>query len=131
LLADIFATGGGYRFTDSRLDDAVAAFAALAGPGHETGRAGDAWAAGLAACQAGHKIARIACFVTPSPRRTDATARLVMSETEFRAGYYREQGRQIRALISLVISADVKAELLELAEQFERLAAQADHAAQT
>jgi hypothetical protein len=52
-----------------------------------------------------------------------------MSETESRAEYYREQGRQIRALVSLVISPDVKQELLELAEQFERLAAQADHAA--
>jgi hypothetical protein len=54
-----------------------------------------------------------------------------MSETKCRADYYREQGRQIRALISLVISPDVKAELLELAEQFERLATQADHATQT
>jgi hypothetical protein len=54
-----------------------------------------------------------------------------MADTESRAGYYREQGRQIRALVSLVISPDVKQELLELAEQFERLAAQADHAAQS
>lgn len=54
-----------------------------------------------------------------------------MSESESRADYYREQGRQIRALVSLVISPDVKQELLELAEQFERLAAQADHAAHT
>ena len=59
------------------------------------------------------------------------TARSVMAEAESRADYYREQGRQIRALVSLVISAEVKAELLELAEQFERLAAQADHAAHT
>jgi hypothetical protein len=49
------------------------------------------------------------------------------AETESRAAYYREQGRQIRALINLVLSAEVKAELLELAEQFERLAEQADH----
>jgi len=34
-------------------------------------------------------------------------------------------------LVSLVISAEVKAELLELAEQFERLAMQAEHAAQS
>jgi hypothetical protein len=54
-----------------------------------------------------------------------------MSEAESRANYYREQGRQIRALVTLVISPDVKQELLELAEQFERLATQADHAAQT
>lgn len=54
-----------------------------------------------------------------------------MLETESRADYYREQGRQIRALISLVISVEVKAELLELAEQFERLAVQAEHAAHT
>ena len=54
-----------------------------------------------------------------------------MSEAESRADYYREQGRQIRALVSLVVSAEVKAELLELAVQFERLAAQADHAAHT
>jgi len=52
-----------------------------------------------------------------------------MAEAESRANHYREQGRQIRALVSLVISAEVKAELLELAEQFERLATQADHAA--
>lgn len=55
----------------------------------------------------------------------------MMSEAESRADYYREQGRQIRALISLVISIEVKAELLELAEQFERLATQADHAARS
>ena len=54
-----------------------------------------------------------------------------MAEAESRAAYYREQGRQIRALISLVISPDVKVELLELAEQFERLAEQADHVAHT
>lgn len=54
-----------------------------------------------------------------------------MSEAEARADYYREQGRQIRALVNLVISAEVKAELLELAEQFERLAVQAEHAAHT
>ena len=54
-----------------------------------------------------------------------------MAEVESRAAYYREQGRQIRALISLVISPDVKAELLELADQFERLAEQADHTAHT
>jgi hypothetical protein len=54
-----------------------------------------------------------------------------MSEAESRANYYREQGRQIRALVSLVISADVKAELLELADQFERLARQAEHVAQS
>jgi len=54
-----------------------------------------------------------------------------MAEAESRADYYREQGRQIRALVSLVISAEVKAELLELAEQFERLAMQAEHAAQS
>jgi hypothetical protein len=53
-----------------------------------------------------------------------------MTEAESRADYYREQGRQIRALVSLVISAGAKAELLELAEQFERLAAQAEHTAQ-
>jgi len=58
-------------------------------------------------------------------------SQLVMSDTESRADYYREQGRQIRALVSLVISPEVKAELLELAEQFERLATQADHAAHT
>jgi hypothetical protein len=51
-----------------------------------------------------------------------------MSDTESRADYYREQGRQIRALVSLVISPEVKKELLELAEQFERLATQEDHA---
>ena len=45
---------------------------------------------------------------------------------ESRAAYYREQGRQIRALVSLVIHPEVKAEL-ELAEQFERLAEMADH----
>lgn len=60
--------------------------------------------------------------------RADDTAQLVMSE-ESRADYYREQGRQIRALVSLVISVEAKAELLELAERFERLAAQAEHAA--
>jgi len=54
-----------------------------------------------------------------------------MSDTESRADYYREQGRQIRALVNLVVSAEIKAELLELAEQFERLATLADHAAQT
>jgi hypothetical protein len=54
-----------------------------------------------------------------------------MSETESRADYYREQGRQIRALVSLVVSPEVKQELLELAEQFERLATQADHTANT
>lgn len=54
-----------------------------------------------------------------------------MSETESRADYYREQGRQIRALINLVIHPEVKAELLELAEQFERLATQAEHTAST
>jgi hypothetical protein len=48
---------------------------------------------------------------------------------ESRAAYYREQGRQIRALVSLVIHPEVKAELLELAEQFERLAELADHKA--
>jgi hypothetical protein len=53
----------------------------------------------------------------------------VMAEAESRANQYREQGRQIRALVSLVISAQVRAELLELAKQFERLAAQAEHAA--
>ncbi|HWE73974.1 MAG TPA: hypothetical protein VG328_12495 [Stellaceae bacterium] len=56
---------------------------------------------------------------------------LVISDTESRADYYREQGRQIRALVNLVISPDVKQELLELAEQFERLAVQADHAVQS
>lgn len=49
-----------------------------------------------------------------------------MPESESRAAYYREQGRQIRALINLVIHPEVKAELHELAEQFERLAEQAD-----
>jgi hypothetical protein len=49
-----------------------------------------------------------------------------MAESDSRAGYYREQGRQIRALVNLVIHPEVKAELLELAEQFERLAEQAD-----
>lgn len=49
-----------------------------------------------------------------------------MSETDSRAAYYREQGRQIRALVNLMIHPEVKAELLELAEQFERLAEQAD-----
>jgi hypothetical protein len=50
-----------------------------------------------------------------------------MAETESRAGYYREQGRQIRALVNFVVNPEVKAELLELAEQFERLAEMADH----
>jgi len=63
--------------------------------------------------------------------RADETAQLAMPEAESRADYYREQGRQIRALVSLVISAEVKAELLELAEQFERLAAQAEHTVQS
>jgi hypothetical protein len=43
-------------------------------------------------------------------------------EVESRAAYYREQARQIRALIALVVSPDVKKELLTIAEQFERLA---------
>ncbi len=50
-----------------------------------------------------------------------------MAETESRAGYYREQARQIRALVNLVIHPEVKAELLGLAEQFERLATQTNH----
>lgn len=49
-----------------------------------------------------------------------------MAKSDSRADYYREQGRQIRALVNLVIHPEVKAELLELAEQFERLAEQAD-----
>jgi hypothetical protein len=49
-----------------------------------------------------------------------------MLEAETRAAYYREQGRQLRALVNLVVSNEVKAELLELAEQFERLAARAE-----
>ena len=43
-------------------------------------------------------------------------------KTESRAAYYREQARQIRALVNLVIHPEVKGELLELADQFERLA---------
>ena len=82
-------------------------------------------------CQTGHRIAQFACFTSVSGRAADETALLVMAEAESRADYYREQGRQIRALVSLVISAEVKAELLELAEQFERLAMQAEHAAQS
>jgi hypothetical protein len=50
----------------------------------------------------------------------------LMLEAETRAAYYREQGRQLRALVNLVVSNEVKAELLELAEQFERLAARAE-----
>lgn len=42
--------------------------------------------------------------------------------TGSRAAYYREQARQIRALVNLVIHPEVKSELLELADQFERLA---------
>jgi hypothetical protein len=49
-----------------------------------------------------------------------------MPEGESRAAYYREQVRQIRALVNLVIHPETKAELLELAVQFERLAAEAD-----
>ncbi|HEY3918744.1 MAG TPA: hypothetical protein VGL83_13180 [Stellaceae bacterium] len=49
-----------------------------------------------------------------------------MADGESRAIYYREQARQIRALISLVIHSEVKAELAELADQFERLATAAD-----
>jgi hypothetical protein len=45
-----------------------------------------------------------------------------MPEVESRAAYYREQARQIRALISLVVSPEVKVELRAIAEQFERLA---------
>ena len=45
-----------------------------------------------------------------------------MPEVESRANYYREQARQIRALIALVVSPDVKLELHAIAEQFERLA---------
>jgi len=52
----------------------------------------------------------------------------VMSEAESRAVYYREQALQIRALVPLVVSVDIKAELLELAAQFERLADSADRA---
>lgn len=48
------------------------------------------------------------------------------AKTESRAAYYREQARQIRALVALVIHPEVKQELLELADQFERLAASAD-----
>jgi uncharacterized protein Yka (UPF0111/DUF47 family) len=82
-------------------------------------------------CQTRHKIARISCFAAGRGWQIDETSQLVMADTESRADYYREQGRQIRALVSLVISPDVKAELLELAEQFERLATQADHVAHT
>ena len=48
------------------------------------------------------------------------------AKTESRAAYYREQARQIRALVNLVIHPEVKGELLELADQFERLAESAD-----
>jgi hypothetical protein len=52
-----------------------------------------------------------------------------MPEVESRATYYREQARQIRALIALVVISDVKWELLAIAEQFERLAETASDSA--
>jgi hypothetical protein len=78
----------------------------------------------------GHKIAALPCFAGhhTSGRKISMKA---MPEDESRAGYYREQGRQIRALVNLVIHPEVQAELLELAEQFERLAVQADHKVST
>lgn len=45
-----------------------------------------------------------------------------------RADYYREQARQLRALVNLMTQPGLRAELLEIAEQFERLAGQAEHA---
>jgi len=50
-----------------------------------------------------------------------------MAEAETRAASYREQARQIRALVNLVVHPEVKSDLLELAEQFERLAERAEH----
>ena len=49
-----------------------------------------------------------------------------MAEAGTRAASYREQARQIRALVSLVVHREVQTELLELAEQFERLAERAE-----
>ncbi|HLI22166.1 MAG TPA: hypothetical protein VKV32_13660 [Stellaceae bacterium] len=49
-----------------------------------------------------------------------------MAEGESRAASYRDQAKQIRALVNLVIHPEVKTELLELADQFERLADEAE-----
>lgn len=74
-----------------------------------------------------HNIAPFACFAIASTALAGAIFIHDMAEAGTRAASYREQARQIRALVNLVIHPEVKTELLELAEQFERLADQAEH----